>query len=101
MEGRKKKFGATHPETLLTMDKLAAALEFKKSFEEAIELYKKALKGKKRILGDNHKSTCDTALNLGKIRRKIRRESHTYVQLYHYAYEGKACQPFHTNTLVY
>jgi hypothetical protein len=88
MEGRTKKYGAAHPDTLLTMDKLAEALEFKKSFAEANDLYKKSLKGKKRILGDNHKSTCDTALKLGELRRKIRRESSTYVPLYHFAYEG-------------
>lgn len=88
MEGRTKKFGATHPDTLITIDKLAETLEYKKKFDEANDLYKRSFKGKKKILGENHKSTCDTALKLGELRRKLRRESSSYIPLYRFAYEG-------------
>ena len=52
-----EKLGEDHPDTLQSLNNLAALLHSKGEYDSALPLVEKCLEGRKRVLGDNHHDT--------------------------------------------
>ena len=65
LEGSRETLGATHPNTLASMNNLGALLEDRGNLDEAEPLYRDALEGKRETLGATHPSTLASINNLG------------------------------------
>lgn len=57
LEGREKKPGSKHPDTLLSISGLAHVLHKQKRFEEAKDPYRQTCDGLERKLGSQHPKT--------------------------------------------
>ena len=62
--GRERVLGPEHPDTLTSVNNLAALLRIKGDYAQAEPLYRRALKGRERILGKNHPDTLESVNNL-------------------------------------
>jgi tetratricopeptide (TPR) repeat protein len=76
-------------------------LEAKKNFEEAEQIFKRAFEGRKKMLGEFHIQTCDTAFNLADMYRKINRPKPA-IDMYRHALQGysNSLGVDHNNTVV-
>ncbi|ORY19070.1 hypothetical protein BCR34DRAFT_595897 [Clohesyomyces aquaticus] len=57
LEGRKRKLGPKHPDTLLSISGLAYVLHRQKRYEETSKLYQQACDGLQQKLGPQHPKT--------------------------------------------
>ncbi|CAE7273498.1 klc-2 [Symbiodinium natans] len=64
LEARRSKLGDQHPDTLISINNLAALLEARGRLEEAEPLYREALKARRSKLGDQHPDTLISINNL-------------------------------------
>ncbi|KAJ1618984.1 Tetratricopeptide repeat-domain-containing protein, partial [Pavlovales sp. CCMP2436] len=57
LKGCEEQLGASHPDTLTSVNNLAMLLEAQGKLDEALPLYMRALKGREEQLGASHPST--------------------------------------------
>ena len=65
MKGCERFLGKTHPNTTMSVEKIASVYMFQEDFGKAEELYQRALKGYEAQLGKENEDTKDCAFNLG------------------------------------
>ena len=68
--GRKRILGKDHPETLGSINNLAALLYEQGKYDQAEPLYREAVAGYKRALGDEHPNTKRAVKNLSNLLSK-------------------------------
>jgi len=71
LQGREASLGATHPDTLTSVNNLAAVLKSQGKYAAAKDLYERALQGREASLGATHPNTLNS----------VNRLSQTLVQL--------------------
>lgn len=73
LNNREKRLGATHPDTLTTVNNLANLYSTQGQYDQAERLYKRALTGRREKLGATHLDTLETMQNLGLVYYKYGR----------------------------
>ncbi len=67
MEGRRKKLGEDHPDTLESKNDLAVLYKEQELYDQAEQLMLEALEGRRLKLGDTHPHTKESLNNLIKL----------------------------------
>src|SRR5262249_20113427 len=62
---RRRVLGDEHPDTLASMNAMAALLQFQGKYAEAERHFRDALEGRRRTLGEDHPDTLESLSNLG------------------------------------
>jgi len=56
--------GKEHPDTLASVNNLASVLQDLRKYEEAEQIYRRALEGREKVLGKEHSDTIASVNNL-------------------------------------
>jgi hypothetical protein len=62
--------GEEHPDTLTSLNRLAAVLRHQGRYEEAEEMNRRALKGREKMLGKEHPDTLISVSSLASVLRQ-------------------------------
>ncbi|KAF3020305.1 hypothetical protein E8E14_013529 [Neopestalotiopsis sp. 37M] len=64
LNGREKALDKDHPDTLISINNLASALQYQGRYEEAEQMNRRALDGREKVLGKDHPDTLLSVDNL-------------------------------------